>query len=432
MSPQAIRLRACPRIVRAGRTAEIVIEAPPGEKRFLAAAPYSVRCVPMEGKRPGGGGAGDLPAARTENGKLIIRHDWPGEQEYALAVEESAGGTPRPLGEARVYAADDDLFSLLPWKGDFHLHTLGSDGREPPPQAAAACRRIGMDFMAVTDHRTYAPSREAIEAFRGVPINLRINPGEEIHPPDCRIHIINFGGRASINEMFTARAGEYAAEIGALAAGLPAGTLSEAERREYAACVWCYRQIRDAGGLAIFCHPYWVTKHAYNVPEALIRRHFDDMPCDALELIGGYYRHEAESNMLQVVRYYTELGLGRRIPIVGASDAHGCERGDLFGWYYTIVFGPSPGLADVAAAVRDCRAVAVEALPGAPVRVYGPFRLVKYALFLFREVFPDHDALCEAEGQAMARHAAGDPDARHELARLHGRAPAAMARMRGE
>jgi hypothetical protein len=40
-------------------------------------------------------------------------------------------------------------------------------------------------------------------------------------------------------------------------------------------------------------------------------------------------------------------------------------------------------------------------LPGEVVRVYGPFRLVKYALFLLREVFPAHDELCREESAAM-------------------------------
>ncbi|MBN2308101.1 MAG: hypothetical protein JXR94_03975, partial [Candidatus Hydrogenedentes bacterium] len=102
------------------------------------------------------------------------------------------------------------------------------------------------------------------------------------------------------------------------------------------------------------------------------------------------------------------------------SDGHGCE-GDLFGWYSTIVFAPGLELEDLIESIKGLYSVAVEALPGESVRAYGPFRLVKYALFLLREVFPEHDALCVEEGRLMLAHAAGDPDAADALAALQGR-----------
>ena len=212
-------------------------------------------------------------------------------------------------------------------------------------------------------------------------------------------------------------------------ADLPTG-----ERRyQYASCVWCYRKIRQAGGLAIFCHPYWVTHRAYNVPEWLIERHLADRPFDAFELIGGFHMHEAESNVLQVARYHEQRTRdpARPIPVVGVSDAHGCERGELFGWYYTIVLAASPSLPDVIDAVRGCYSVAVEALPGAPPRAHGPMRLVKFAQFLLREVFGARDELCAEEGRLMLSHVAGDPAAARQLAGLKGRTAAMMDRLWG-
>ena len=88
------------------------------------------------------------------------------------------------------------------------------------------------------------------------------------------------------------------------------------------------------------------------------------------------------SNTLQVARYYEERAKSNEIPIVGVSDAHGCETGSLFGWYYTIVFSPTLEHADLVTSIKDLFSVAVEAIPGESVRAYGPFRLVKYALFL--------------------------------------------------
>jgi len=293
---------------------------------------------------------------------------------------------------------------------------------------AGASRRIGLDFMAVTDHRLYAPSLEAIRAFEDMPVDLRIYPGEEVHPPDCPVHIINFGGRFSLNERF---AGEsYRAEVQAIQDGLP-DPGPGVDRYQYAACLWCFEKIREAGGLGLFCHPYWFWRHRYDVPEALTTRLLDSQPWDALEVIGGYFRHEVESNILQVARYHEERARGRRVPIVGVSDAHGCERGELFGWYYTIVFAPSTELPELIQSIKALYSVAVEALPGETARAHGPFRLVKYAHFLLREVFPEHDAFCAQEGRLMLAHLAGDVTAVDQLRPCSGAIARLYARLWG-
>ncbi len=103
------------------------------------------------------------------------------------------------------------------------------------------------------------------------------------------------------------------------------------------------------------------------------------------------------------------------LPVVGASDAHGCDGNHLFGWYYTIVFATSSGLPDIVEAVRQLRAVAVAALPGRPPQVIGPFRLVKLALFLMREYMPGHDVLCREQTGIMQRCLA-DPEGQAEAA----------------
>ena len=66
--------------------------------------------------------------------------------------------------------------------------------------------------MALTDHRQYAPSLEAEQAYARIPIDLRIYPGEEVHPPDNPVHIINFGGSFSVNDLFEDR-DRYQAEV---------------------------------------------------------------------------------------------------------------------------------------------------------------------------------------------------------------------------
>ncbi len=416
-----------PRLVCAGRNTMITIRPLFDHCRFKAGQSYTITLFPAEGLS-GQVNWQDVQklSITPQNGKLQAEFTFAEEQEYVLLAEPQGMGRPAAHSEFRLYALDEDLFSHRPFKGDLHMHTHYSDGKESPAYVAAACRKIGLDFMAITDHGQYAPSLEAISAFAGVETDLRIYPGEEVHPPENRVHMVNFGGRFSINELFKSPA--YQAEAQAIAAkcALPEGV----DSYPLASCMWCFDKIRQAGGLGIFCHPYWFSSRRYDVPHTLVDQIFERQPFDALELIGGYHRHEVESNTLQVARFHEERARGRLIPVVGVSDSHGCET-DLFGWYFTVVFAPSPDLPDLIASIKNLYSVAVEALPGETVRAYGPFRFVRYAQFLLREIFPLHDELCVEEGRLLEAHAAGDPEAAGSLHRLKGRTLQLYDRMWG-
>lgn len=418
-----------PKIVRSRSESLITIRPLFDHSRFDDSAEYRVGIWPAEGS-VGRKRWTELPGkmVRSNSGLISISHEFDSEQEYVLLVQRMESGEPKSILEFRLYALDEDLFSCLPFKGDLHMHSCYSDGREAPAYVAGACRKVGFDFMAVTDHRKYAPSLEAIDAFKGLDVDLRIYPGEEVHPPDNPVHIINFGGSFSVNDLFATEAYKFGVDA-------IEKTLTDspdcASTHAYASCVWCYDKIREGGGLGIFCHPYWFAWHRYDVPGALTDMIFDRQPYDAYEVIGGYPLDQSESNTLQVARYYEERAKGKKIPVVGVSDSHGTIGCELYGWFYTIVFAPDPDLKSIVEGIKDLRSVAVEALPGEVVRSYGSFRHVRYSQFLIREIFPLHDELCSEEGRLMLAHVAGDEKASGLLSELKGRTMALYSHLWG-
>jgi len=429
MKPENRCFEVTPKLVPADRESTITIRPLYGHVRFEEGAECEVRQVPAD-REPLPSEPSNAPTrVKAENGVLRFTRYFPDEQEHSLLVDRVSGEERKRVGDFRVYSLRDDLYRRRPYRGDMHMHSSYSDGRESPAYVAGACRRVGFDFMALTDHRQYAPSLEAQQAYWEAPIDLRICPGEEIHPPNSPVHIVNFGGSFSVNDRFAEP--RYQQEVEAIAeklAKLPPGV----ERSHYASAVWSFEQIRKGGGLAIFCHPDWFSGNRYDLPQPLAAYLLDQRPFDAYEIIGGYFRWESASNVRQVARYQELVSKRGPLPIVGVSDAHGCEIGELFGWYYTVVFSPTTDLPDLISSIKGTYSVAVEAMPGNEVHVYGPFRLVGYTLFLMREVFPQHDDLCAQEGQLMLAYAAGRPGAAEQLRLCQGQVARLYAGFWGE
>lgn len=86
---------------------------------------------------------------------------------------------------------------------------------------AAMYRQKGFDFMAVTDHGLWEPSQEAMDAYAQTAIDLRLFHGEEVHAPGNPVHIINFGGSFSVNELFRQDEAGYYEAVRAIERQLP-------------------------------------------------------------------------------------------------------------------------------------------------------------------------------------------------------------------
>ncbi|MDO8685901.1 MAG: hypothetical protein Q7J78_04430, partial [Clostridiales bacterium] len=255
-----------PKVVQAESTVRIRIKPLQKNCRFSTERRYEVIHIPMEYIGAPCSSPGVLNIQLVD-GTLQVTCLFREEQEHQLVLQEINGDERKDIGSFHIYSVERDLFERRPYKGDLHMHSFHSDGKESPANITASCRKIGLDFMAVTDHGKYMPSIEAQEAFQSVETGLLIFRGEEVHPPENPVHMINFGGSFSVNELFhTDTYHEDLIKMDEESEEMP----SNINRYQYNSCVWCFNKIREGGGLGIFCHPHWVCRNYYAVYSRLV------------------------------------------------------------------------------------------------------------------------------------------------------------------
>ncbi len=421
-----------PLVVAAGERTEIRVKALYEHVDFERNEVVKVNFVAMDGRLPDGsiaqwGKFAEIPFKVIGRNELVVTPDFPLEGEYTFEIHSNS---PQPysanakdeikLVQFQTYALKPDLYKLQPYCGDFHIHSFNSDGKESPEYVAASARRIGLDFMALTDHRLYEPSLKAKAFVESMPTDLRCYPGEEVHAPDNPVHIINFGSSFSVNSLYRDEPERYVEEVTARLAEVET-PMTDEERFQCASSEWVFDKIQSGGGVAMFCHPFWRPLGRVYISDPVCEEIVRRCNFDCYEVIGGYNREQLEENQLAVAHYQQlRTTFERAIPPAGVSDAHGCD-GDLFGWYRTLVFADSTDFEDLKSAIKENRSLALEEVPGEFPRLIGDFRLAKLGYFLLREYFPKHRELCRKEGELLLEALQGSEDAVTIMAQRRGR-----------
>ena len=351
----------------------------------------------------------------------------PSEQEYQVHLVFEETGAKRPRAVLSVYALEDDLLQRKPLVGDFHAHTFFSDGREGPAFVAAHYRQNGFDFATITDHRRMPPSYRAIAALDGLDIPFKMYPGEEVHPHNSYVHIINFASDVSVNayaladqteEGFrnTDPTPEWNEELERVAASLndlPEGV----DRLETARSIITARRIKEGGGLAVLAHPHWRCR-VHNVPDAMDEYFWQHGVFDALELINGQGWAE---NASQISLYNEWRAKGRQVPVVAGSDEHSVlwssrSKPVHFTEERAVVFAEENSREAIIKAVKELRStVVIKIIDQNPQIVGGGYRLELYTLFLLQNYFPLRDELYFEEGRLLHEYIAGTPGAKERL-----------------
>lgn len=409
-----------PKVLLAGKESIITIK-PLDERYDFISSKYIIKIVPLNEAMNYDFTSENSMELDSKENTIKFKCTFKKEQEYYINLYtkeiDDEEERIRKVVQLSVYAVEEDLYNKIPLKGDLHAHSYKSDGNESPAVVAANYRKAGFDFFALTDHYRYNPSLEAIKAYEEIKIDLNIIRGEEVHSPNNYVHVINFGGEHSVNEIFQSNIEKYKNEVEEIiktVEGLP----DDIDKFIYSACLWVSNKIREANGMSIFCHPFWIYG-SYNVSPTLSTTIINNKVFDAFELLGGQSVHE---NNMQTALYNDARIRGKNeIPIVGSSDSHGTIHSEIFNAFETIVFSVNNEKDSIINAIKNLYSVAIEHDKGKEYRVYGSLRLVNYTRFLMDNYLPIHHNLCEEEGRLMREYYLGIENSKDSLERLSGR-----------
>ncbi len=422
-----------PKVFPVGKAAEITVKSLGVHTKF--SGEYKIMVQRLDGGHIGHAFSAwnhtDYIVTPCEDGTL--RFTYTADKEGELAVRIYKTDSDRRIVQLNLYALDADMADRIPLRGDLHMHTCRSDGHGDPAVVCADYRMKGYDFIVVTDHSRYYPSLEAIRAYKDVKTALNILPGEEVHLPQTDVHIVNAGGLFSVNGLLTTLRNyietngdidarrfddtvtppdivsdeQYNRELDEIEASLT-DVPADVNRRWYAVCVWAFNKIREAGGLGIFAHPYWISD-MWQIHEPFTRYMLANKPFDAFEVLGGenYY----QQNGFQTSAYYDEYRRGNVLPIVGSTDSHNStENNRNAAICSTIVFAHKNERADILQSIKDKYSVAVDTI-SAEYRLVGEHRFQKYACYLMENFYPLHDRAAYSDGEVMRKYYHGEADA---------------------
>ena len=402
-----------PSIVRADTTSTVIIH-PLGENtQFLPNTDYTVEVRPVETFCSN---YADLPVTwyhvtPNENGDLELNHHFAGEQRHAIKIirpQKDLDATPYRAITHRgkfhdnkeallyVYSLEADLYGLRCFKGELHCHTYESDGIQDVYHTVGNYRAAGYDFLAITDHYITMSSEKAISAYADSPLSMTLLLGEECHVPTEQIHAVHIGGCQSVNACYRDNSARAESEMEAIEREL-IHLPDSINKRDYAWRVWIARKAAEFGGLSILAHPHWIWFDAYFMASSITKQLLHDGIYDALDITD----QEADTT----VALWAEMrAQGHEIPVVGCSDSHRNDASDpnrpVRGGY-TLVFAGNNVGQSLISSIQKGLCVAINA-SGSPERVYGPYRLVKYARFLLDNYYPQYMRLCRGQGQLTA------------------------------
>jgi len=290
----------------------------------------------------------------------------------------------------QLYCLEKEKIDLRPLKGDLHMHTIYSDGKRTPFGMVLATLESGMDFMAITDHDNYEGSLEAIEKIKEHSIDIIALKGEEVSigKGDTELsrgngHMLSIGADRSIEDQRKDEKG-YEQELEKIASSLK-DIDEKIDPLHYARNIWAVEHIKQAGGLAILCHPNWIYHDSkYHLHQPIYKQMLKDSKLDGVEVIGDIDKIE-ECNNLAYLTYLQNENSYKYLAPIANTDAHDSDH-DL-GMRFTVVLAKEKSNQAVIEAIENGLTCAV-LKRDEEHQFIARDEMAHYVYFLIKEYFP--------------------------------------------
>lgn len=310
----------------------------------------------------------------AQNNEIQFEYDFKSEQMYRIMVAELLDTGYSLILTTFVYALDGDLFSLLPLIGDFHSHTIYSDGLEDPKLVLESAIRQKLDFIAITDHNSYKGSviGQICAKENNYPITV-IN-GEEYSSTFTNMHIISLGAKQPLPEAL------YRFEAPETGHPLTA----------YQYICQLADHIRENGGISVMCHPLWKPFGSDgsrgDVPHSLVKELMENKIFDAIEIVGGSPITDSMTSQMHYCWAVTYGATPDNTAYLGSTDAHRYSVDPISGKHFTVVFAKDHSQEAILDAVKNKMTVAVQIIDDNNALCYGLPRYCMFAQFYVKEI----------------------------------------------
>lgn len=204
-----------------------------------------------------------------------------------------------------VYPKEPGLY-----KGDTHMHTVGSDGNCTLDEIAQMAQKQGLDYVIITDHNNYAHNSQIRPLA-----SLTMIPGAEW------THYQGHAGMLGVNRPFDNP--------------FCVNTPEEMEEK--------FRQASERGALRVLNHPF--------CPNCGWRWGMDAVEYDLIEVWNG--ATPPEVNLKCLAWWDGQLKAGKKIPVIGGSDFHRMEFGRMLASPCTWLYAPSRTPGDLLDAMKQ-------------------------------------------------------------------------------
>lgn len=361
-----------PRIILAGKQTSIIIKSKNSSVKLNGT--YKVMIVPYYEYPyiPFNEYTNPIFEVNTQEGYLSIDYTFDTEQLYRVIVAEE---TEKGLGillKTTVYALQEDLFRLMPLCGDFHSHTIHSDGFETPESLLKAAFHHGLDFVAVTDHNNYEGSAEAVVVAKSKNIPITVINGEEYSSSFTKMHIISLGADKPLGKW------NYFPDV-------------TPENENYSAVefskILC-EKIKENGGVSVMCHPLWKPFRPdgsrLDVPMSIVKELMEADVFDAIEIVGGSPADDLTTSCHHHTMARTFGSTPDKIAYLGSTDSHTYSVDPNCGKHFTLLFAKDNTQKDIIDAVRQKLTVAIQVIDKDNVLCFGDIRLCMFADFYIK------------------------------------------------